>query len=269
LVLRTVTIARFDKKSSSAAASFAYSVEQHNPEVKTGGNDMGMGIPQHLPQIITAIGGLGTAAFSLVDSTKVFWGGVNRIGFGRIADAANKLTPGAAASGLTQSKIVDTLRANWYNGTDLNSQKSIAKSLIKQGLNPANAPALAAATGVDAGVLGAVAASIGTGTPLTAAQSDVFARFDFILTALLDEVYQHSDQAYTNGTRFFASTFAVILAFIGGWTLLGGSLEAYVNSNEMWLALVAGVLATPLAPIAKNVSSAIATAVNTMQSIKG
>ena len=230
---------------------------------------MGIGIPQHLPQIITAIGGLGTAAFGLVDSTKVLWGGVNRIGFGRIADTVNKLTPGAAASGLTQSKIVDTLKANWYNGTDLSSQKAIAKSLIKVGLNPGNAPALAAATGVDAGLLGAVAASIGAGTPLTAAQSDVFSRFDFILTALLDEVYQHSDQAYTNGTRLFASIFAVLLAFVAGWTLLGGTLGGYLHSNEMWLALVAGVLATPLAPIAKDVASALATAVNTVQSIKG
>jgi hypothetical protein len=229
---------------------------------------MGMGIPQHLPQIITAIGGLGTAAFGLVDSTKVLGGGVNRIGFGRIASTVSNLTPGAAATGLTQSKIVDTLKANWYNGTDLTTQKAIAKSLIKVGLNPANAPALAAATGVDAGVLGAVAASISAGTPLSAAQSDVFARFDFVLTALLDEVYQHSDQTYTNGTRFFASLFAVILAFIGGWTLLGGSLDAYLHSNELWLALVAGILATPLAPIAKDVSSALATAVNTMQAIK-
>ena len=39
---------------------------------------------QGLPEIITAIGGLGTAAFSLVDATKVFGGGVNHIGFGGI-----------------------------------------------------------------------------------------------------------------------------------------------------------------------------------------
>jgi len=106
-----------------------------------------MGIPNQLPQIITAIGGLGTAAFGLVDSTKVFGGGVNRIGFSSIAAAITQLTPGAAASGLTQSKIILTLRANWFNGTDLASQKAIAKSLIKVGLNPGNAAALAAATG--------------------------------------------------------------------------------------------------------------------------
>jgi hypothetical protein len=229
---------------------------------------MSMGIPSHLPQIISAIGGLGTAAFGLVDSTKVFFGGVNRIGFGAIADAVKTLTPGVGDKGLTQGKIVQTLRANWFNGTDLTSQKSIAKSLIKVGLNAGNAPALAAATGVDAGALGAVAACMSSGTPLTSEQSDVFARFDFILTALLDEVYQHSDQIYTNGTRVVASIFAVMLAFVGGWALLGGDFKPYLHSNEVWLALVAGVLATPLAPIAKDLSSALATAVNTMQSIK-
>jgi hypothetical protein len=47
-----------------------------------------------------------------------------------------------------------------------------------------------------------------------------------------------------------------------------GTLDAYLHSNDLWIALVAGVLATPLAPIAKDVSSALSTAVNTMQAIK-
>lgn len=227
-----------------------------------------MSILQNLPQIVTAIGGLGTAAFGLVDSTKPFFGGVNRIGFSQIAAAVTKLTPGAPGVGLTQAKILDTLKANWYNGTDLSSQKSIAKSLIKQGLNAANAADLAKAAGVDPAVLQLVAAKIGSGTPLAQNESDVYSRLDFILTALLDEVYQRSDQAYTNGTRMVASIFAIVLAFIGGWTLNSGTLAVYLNSNDMWTALVAGVLATPLAPIAKDVSSAISTAVNTLQSIK-
>jgi hypothetical protein len=227
-----------------------------------------MGILQSLPQIITAIGGLGTASFGLVDSTKVFFGGVNRIGFGRIAGAVTKLTPGAPAAGLSQAKILATLRANWYNGTDLNSQKSIAKSLIKQGMSPTNAPALAAVTGVDAGVLGSVATKISAGTPLASSESDVYARFDFILTALLDEVYQGSDQAYTNGTRIVAFIFAVALAIVGGWSLHNGAAGRYLWSHDMGLAFLAGILATPLAPIAKDLSSALASAVNTMQSIK-
>jgi len=226
-----------------------------------------MSMLQNLPQIITAIGGLGTAAFGLVDSTKPFFGGVNRIGFPRIANAVAKLTPGAPAAGLTQGKILDTLKANWYNGTDLASQKSIAKSLVKQNLNAENAAALAAVAGVDAGVLRSVATKISSGTSLVQNETDVFSRLDFILTALLDEAYQRSDQQYTNGTRVVASFFAVALALVGGWTLTDPQ-TAYWGSQNMWTALVAGVLATPLAPIAKDLSSAISTAVNTMQAVK-
>jgi hypothetical protein len=227
-----------------------------------------LSIIQDLPHIITAIGGLGTAAFGLVDATKPFWGGVNRIGFKRIETVVRSLTPSTPATGLTQDKIVDTLRSNWYNGKDLASQKSIAKSLIKVGLTPANAVDLATLTGVDSGVLKDVATSMASGTPLTPPQSDVNGRFDFVLTALLDEVYQDSDQAYTNGTRIVAFIFAMLLAFLGGWSLHNGALRCYLASNDLWLALLVGILATPLAPVAKDLTSALSTAVNTMQLVK-
>jgi hypothetical protein len=227
-----------------------------------------MSILQNLPSIITAIGGLGVAAFGLVDSTKLFWGGANRIGFARIEEAVTALTPGAAARGLTQARIVDTLRANWYNGRDLASQQAIAKSLIKLGMNPGNAAALAEATGVDAATLQAVAAKIAAGTALSAGETDVYSRFDLILTALLDEVYQDCDQAYTNGTRMLAAVFAVVLAFVGGWVLKGGALIRYWWTKDMGEAVLAGLLAVPLAPIAKDLSSALVSAVNTMQLIR-
>ncbi|MGA2536942.1 MAG: hypothetical protein ABSF53_13060 [Terracidiphilus sp.] len=221
-----------------------------------------------LPRVITAIGGLGTAAFGLVDSTKPFWGGVNRIGFKQIATAVKSLTPGTPAAGLSQAKIVATLKANWYNGKDLSSQKAIAKSLIKQGLTAANAPTLAALTGVDATVLTNVATKIAAGTPLAPGESDVYGRLDFVLTALLDEVYQNSDQKYTNWTRIWASLFAVVLAFFAGWQLSGQGFGDFWWTRAMAEAVLVGVLATPLAPIAKDLSSALATAVNTMQAIK-
>jgi hypothetical protein len=227
-----------------------------------------MSILQGLPQLVTAIGGLGTAAFGLVDATKPFWGGVNRLGFRRIEAATKSLTPGAAAQGLTQDKIVDTLKANWYNGKDLASQKAIAKSLIKVCLNDGNAADLAAVTGVDSNLLQSVAAKITNGTAFLADESDTYARFDFVLTTLLDEVYQNADQVYTNGTRVVAFVFAVLLAFVGGWSLKGGGLADFWWTSDMGKAIFVGVLATPLAPIAKDLSSALATAVNTMQMIK-
>ena len=106
------------------------------------------------------------------------------------------------------------------------------------------------------------------GTALTSNESDVFARFDLILTAMLDEAYQHGDQQYTNGTRAVAAIFAVLLAVVGGWTLKGGAFGDYLASNDLWRALITGVLAIPLAPVAKNLSSALVAAVNTMQSVR-
>jgi hypothetical protein len=226
-------------------------------------------LPNNLPRIITAIGALGTAAMGLVDSAKALPViSVNRIGFSHVDAQVKALTPGTAANALSQAKVLDTLRANWYNGTALTAQKSIAKSLIKVGLSPATAPALAAATGVDAGILGSIAAKIISGAPLVPTENDVNARFDFVITALLDEVYQRADRAYTTGTRIWAAIFAVLLAFFGGWSMNGGPLSGYWWSPDFWLALVAGVLAVPLAPIAKDLSSALATAVNTLQAIK-
>ena len=220
---------------------------------------------QNLSQIITAIGGLGTAAYGLVEATKVLWGGVNHIGFKGIRTAVTPLMPPGTA--LSQQKMLATLEANWFNGTDLGSQKAIAKSLIKLNLNPSNAPAVATATGVDPTILTAVATSIAAGTPLTPAQSDVYSRFDLIVTALLDETYQRSDQTYRNGTKAWAMLFSIVLALIGGAVLhTAGSQLSW--AQDLGEAALVGILATPLAPIAKDLSTALATAVNTLQLVK-
>jgi len=44
-----------------------------------------------LGQIITAIGGLGTAAFGLVDAFKAAFSGINRIGLTHIQDVVTSL----------------------------------------------------------------------------------------------------------------------------------------------------------------------------------
>ena len=101
----------------------------------------------------------------------------------------------------------------------------------------------------------------------TQEQSDAYSRFDLIVTALLDETYQHADQVYRNWTRASAAVLAVALAFFGGWSLVG-SWEGFWWKPDMFLALLVGLLATPLAPIAKDISTALSTAVNTMQLVK-
>ena len=145
------------------------------------------------------------------DATKVFGGGANRFGFPGIRRAVLPLIP-APASGLGQHRILDTLRANWYNGTDLASQKAIAKSLVKLSLDPGNAATVASAVGVGSTELTTIATNMAAATPLTPPQSDFFSRFDLMLTAILDQAYQHAGQVYRNGTRALATLFAIILA---------------------------------------------------------
>ena len=248
-----------------------------------------------LGQVITAIGGLGTAAFGLLEALKPVIPWINWLGFPRIRRTVSTLTPneplapgaappaaggpvaGAVPAGagrspvnaLPQSGIVETLRSNWVNGNDLVSQKAIAKSLIKLHLSAGNAPQIAEATNVDGKTLTDVATSQLAGTPLTQHESDVFSRFDLIVTAILEDCYQRADQFYRNWMRGLAALIAVILAVAGGWVLDGC---AFWHGQGHWrnfgLALLVGLLATPLAPIAKDLSTALATAVNTMQAVK-
>jgi hypothetical protein len=226
-----------------------------------------MDILTDLPRVIAAVGALGTAAFGLVDATKVFWGGVNRIGFSKISSRVASLLPEGQGTtdSLPAAQVIKTLRGNWFNGTDLGSQKAIAKSLIRLHLNADNAPTVARAANVDAARLTAVVTKQAEGVPLLPQESDFYSRFDLIVTAMLDESYQIADQDYRNGTRGLAVVFSVELS-LGGWIILHHS--GLHSGIGLWGATVIGLIATPIAPIAKDLSSALATAVNTLQAVK-
>jgi hypothetical protein len=222
-----------------------------------------------LPGIVTAIGGLGTAAFGLVDASKVVaFGpiGINHIGFSGIKRTVMPLIPAGGANALPRKNVIETLKANWFNGTDLTSQKAIAKSLIKLNLSPENAEAVANVTGVDPAILLQAAKDMAAGRSLVSPQNDVYARFDLIVTALLDETYQRADNNYRNWTRGIAAMVAIALAIFAGCAI--NQQFPLQTPIRTWQSVLVGLLATPLAPIAKDLSSALATAVNTMQKVK-
>lgn len=223
-----------------------------------------------LSQLVGAIGGLGTAAFGVVDASKAVIPGLNRIGLKHIEEVVASLVPDQTGEGLPhrpintlpRRNVLQTVEANWINGNELASQKAIAKSLIKLHMSAGNAAALAAKTNVDPVVLRSVATKISTGESLTPAEVDVYARFDLIVTALLDEAYQRSDQKYRNESRGLAAVVAVLLAVAAGWDLTGST---FWTSQYFGLSVLVGLLATPLAPVAKDLSSALAAAVSAMQ----
>lgn len=228
-----------------------------------------------LPTVISAIGGLGIAAFGLLEAVKPACPLLNRIGFKFIRRTVVALTPaergaGSPLNALPAAAVLHTLQANWENGVHLVDQKAIAKSLIKLHLSAANAAQVAAAANVDPEALTAVAASMASGAPLTEKESDVWSRFDLIVTAMLDESYQCADQVFRNAMRGLAAAIAVVLAIAGGWMVNSATVSfgAYLVSPDFGRALLVGLLATPLAPVAKDLSTALATAVNAMQLVK-
>jgi hypothetical protein len=240
---------------------------------------------------IMAVGALGTAAFGLVDAFKALpGGGISRFGFKYVDKVIVQLTPPAVTppapaaavqdagapvaptvppsevnlevGGLSQQSILNSLNSQWINGTAESDQLSIAKSLIKLRLTPGTATSLANVTGVDPVVLGQVAASIASGTTLTPQQSDVYGRFDLLLTTLLDQAYQRADQRYRNAAKVTAIPVAVALAVISWWVLPAGTVT-------LGGAILLGLIATPIAPIAKDISTAINTSAQAIQTIKG
>ena len=156
-----------------------------------------------LYEIILAIGGLGTAAYGLVDATKSFGEyGPSQVGFGDIEKAVSELFPkkageaarypaapsagtaatdSAATATLSDEAakfieaakvdLLETLHSNWINGMAMTDQKAVAKALIKLRLSPDTAGSMAGATGSNAGILGSIAGKLRPSTALTASDS--------------------------------------------------------------------------------------------------
>lgn len=233
---------------------------------------MDANLPTSIPQlstIILAVGALGTAAFGLVDAFKALpGGGVSHFGFGFVSKVIKQLIPDGAATGLSRDTILESLKSQWINGTaPVTDQVNIGKSLIKLQLTPATAPAMAQATGVNAAILTQVAASMQTATPLLPAQSDVYGRFDLALTTLLDQAYQRGEQRYRNAAKACAVVIAVALAVATNQTLPGSANHPHPITE--WQAVLLGLIATPIAPVAKDLASAVQTASKAIQAWKG
>lgn len=229
----------------------------------------GRTMPIDLADAVIAISGLGTSSFALVDASKAINGGASNYGFSFVTRVLDNLFPPNVdkadnTTPITYGSIRDTLRANWLNGTALSDQKSIAKTLIKLRLNPQNAAFLAGKTGVDAEVLSSLAEKYVNGGAPSEAELNVAGRFDLLLTTLLDEAYQRADQTYRNRSQATAVGVSVVLSLVG-WLSLGRTAGTGVDFG---VAFLVGLLAAPLAPVSKDLASALQASVQAMQFLR-
>jgi len=218
--------------------------------------------------VIAAIGGLGTAAYGLVDTSKAVLGGASNPGFGHIRSTVQPLLPEQSGSVFGSQQILDTLRANWLNGVAKAEQKAAAKALIRLTLTQNNASRLARATDVDPEALKRIAGRIATGEDLEPQDINLLGQFDTVLSAVLDTGYERADQLYRNSAKAFAAVTAIVLALTGGGLLSRDGIVDYLWSRDALLALLIGALSVPLAPIAKDLSSALSSAIGAVAGFK-
>ena len=94
-------------------------------------------------------------------------------------------------------------------------------------------------------------------------------RFDATVDARLDAGFERAEQKYRNTSRVIAGVFAVIMAVIGGWVVTKTSAAEYFFNEDFVTALIVGIIAVPLAPIAKDLTSALGTGVKAFKSVRG
>ena len=218
----------------------------------------------NLVQLTTAVGALGTASMGLVDTTKLFGGGPSNFGFGYIESELAPFLDALASSSAPFGKfaILEKLKADWLNGVAKEDQKVKAKSLIHLGLSQIGASALANVAAVDPGKLQQAVQKTAAGQAPDPEEASAFGQFDAILTAVLDTAYERGDQKYRNATKFLAMATSVVLAGIGCLIVFGK------DPWDLLACMVIGLIATPLAPVAKDLTSALQTAVAAASALK-
>lgn len=236
-----------------------------------------------LSTVISSLGGLGAASAAAVDALKTIpGGGVSNFGFNNIRFVVNSFLRSDSENSALESKtlILNTLHGNWINGKDSASQQQIAKSLIKLKLVPDNAASYAKATQVDERLLSLIAKDLLEGRALSPTvddlagmlpdqqiqlkqlaeqKVDIFNRFDLMLTQILESSYQKADQCYRNSCQLLAAILAMFVAGIAGYT---------IDPNNLTLYLLCGFISIPFAPLAKNLTSAVAAGADFAKSMK-
>lgn len=201
---------------------------------------------------ILAAGGLGTAAFGIVEASK-WLGVVGEAGFGRGLRIVGSLTtPLAVAYGAEWEEL---LRAQ-YRG-DADGLKRLMRQGVRVGLTPENAVAVARGMGsLDGDALAeAVGVAARNGT-LSDAQRATIGRYELAADARIDAALTVAQARYAGTVRILASAVAIALAL---------GVAARLAPDRMTVALLLGIAAVPLAPIAKDVATGIQAAARALK----
>ncbi|HVY87727.1 MAG TPA: hypothetical protein VG942_02610 [Hyphomonadaceae bacterium] len=248
---------------------------------------------------ITAMGALGLAAFALVDAMKAWpGGGISNVGVKHILEGclpfASALRNGAGKPTETidgpRGPVIwqELLKAQWRNGRDKDAQKAIVRSLVRQGLTEGGADDVARFCNVDPADLEALVEKLKKGGDPTAAEGNMLGRIDAVIGFQIDAAFERADQKYRNVARVTAGFVAVLLGIAGSFLVNAGCPDTPAQAGAqaakavcayapldptwwrtLWMGIAAGILAVPIAPIAKDLTSSLSAAVTAVKAVRG
>lgn len=211
---------------------------------------------------LSAVAALGTASFGLVDATKPFNGGISNVGYHFISSALAPFEPALKTINAEQPYAV--VKANWLNGMGKTEQKAAARNLIRLGFNARTAATISGhVLPNDGPLLAEIARKMESGETPGETELAVLARFDAIIDARLDAAFERAEQKFRNTSRVAAAAIAIILAELGA-----AVVATDFGLSHFALAFLIGLVAVPVAPIAKDLSSAISTAAGAFKAVR-
>lgn len=199
-------------------------------------------------EILLAIGAWGTVAFGIVEGMK--WTALGTSGFPQIP----KFLGAALMEAITNTYGAESreLLIALYRDEQTNISTWLRQG-IRFGMRPDNAEEMAVQVGVvNPDSLVVVAEKITSGVELTAFDKFVLDRFELAVDARINAALARAVQVHRTIIRSTATTISICLALLFAWLMADG--WAFINWK---IALLVGIVAVPLAPVAERVSKAL------------
>ena len=204
----------------------------------------------NLSAIVLATGALGTAAFGIVEALKR-WRRLGEAGFPAVL---RLLSPIFVTLATAYGRDVEKVLRAQYRG-ERGELTRVIRQGARIGLTPDNAERVAAGLGmVEPEHLKAAALAIKAGQELPADLRNVIGRFELAVDARIDAALCLAADDYAGTAKIAASVVAIIIALVVG-----------VHLDRIFEAVLVGIAAVPLAPIAKDVASALKSATEALR----
>lgn len=225
-----------------------------------------------LTQFILASGAVGTASMAIAEGSKSVR--IKPFGFGRVikdlswAEGALKVAYG--------NNHEDLLKSLYRTGRSKGDLPRILRQGIRIGMNKENAKNMAQGVGsIDPVKLSEIAGAIEEPKDLDENQKKLIGRFEIAADARIEAALAMAERAYTNGIRLIAFLIAIILSqgaaagiFYSQETTTAANFAETYKFETFIVALIVGLTAVPLAPIAKDIATGLQSAAKAVRSAK-